>query len=181
MSFCRRKLRFGLHGDFPYRHVGNATFGTGQPAVDRANYPAHYVTVIVPAGAGAPPDTILRIIAEPMSRELGQQIVVENMPGSGGITAARRAAGAAPDGYTILMASSGTHAGAPALYSDLGFEPVESFEQVGLVALTYVLLVGRKQLPADNLQQFIAYLKANEKTVSEGNGGVGSISHVACT
>lgn len=145
------------------------------------DYPVHYVTVIVPAGAGAPPDTILRIIAEPMSRELGQQIVVENMPGSGGITAARRAAGAAPDGYTILMASSGTHAGAPALYSDLGFEPVESFEQVGLVALTYVLLVGRKQLPTDNLQQFIAYLKANERTVSEGNGGVGSISHVACT
>jgi len=106
---------------------------------------------------------------------------VENMAGSGGITAARRAASAAPDGYTMLMASSGTHAGAPALYPDLGFDPVESFEQVGLVALTYVLLVGRKQLPASNLREFIAYLKANEKTVTEGNGGVGSISHVACT
>jgi putative tricarboxylic transport membrane protein len=145
------------------------------------DYPTHNITVIAPAGPGAPPDTILRIISDPMSRELGQQIVVENMAGSGGITAARRAASAAPDGYTMLMASSGTHAGAPALYPDLGFDPVESFEQVGLVALTYVLLVGRKQLPASNLREFIAYLKANEKTVTEGNGGVGSISHVACT
>lgn len=152
----------------------------GYPA-HAEDYPTHYITVIAPAGPGAPPDTILRIISDPMSRELGQQIVVENMPGSGGITAARRVASAAPDGYTMLMASSGTHAGAPALYPDLGYDPVESFEQVGLVALTYILLVGRKQLPASNLQEFIAYLKTNEKTVTEGNGGVGSISHVACT
>jgi tripartite-type tricarboxylate transporter receptor subunit TctC len=145
------------------------------------DYPSRYITVIAPAGPGSPPDTILRIISEPMSRDLGQQIVVENVPGSGGITAARKAAGALPDGYTMLMASSGTHAGAPALYPDLGFGPVDSFEQVGLVALTYILLVGRKQLPASNLQEFIVYLKANEKTVTEGNGGVGSISHVACT
>jgi tripartite-type tricarboxylate transporter receptor subunit TctC len=107
----------------------------GHP-VHAEGYPAHNITVIVPAGAGAPPDTIMRIIADPMSRELGQPIVVENVPGSGGITAARRAASAAPDGYTMLVASSGTHAGAPALYAELGFDPVESFEQVGLVALT---------------------------------------------
>jgi tripartite-type tricarboxylate transporter receptor subunit TctC len=145
------------------------------------DYPARHISVIIPAGAGAPPDTIMRLVAEPMSRALGQQIVVENVPGSGGITADRRAAGAAPDGYTLLMASSGTHAGAPALYTNLGFDPVESFEQVGLVAFTYVLLVGRKQLPANDLREFIAYVRANEKTVTEGHGGVGSISHVACT
>jgi tripartite-type tricarboxylate transporter receptor subunit TctC len=145
------------------------------------DYPSRHISVIIPAGAGAPPDTIMRIVAEPMSRELGQQIVVENVPGSGGMTADRRAAGAAADGYTLLMASSGTHAGAPALYANLGFDPVESFEQVGLVALTYVLLVGRKQLPANDLRELIAYLRANEKTVTEGHGGVGSISHVACT
>jgi tripartite-type tricarboxylate transporter receptor subunit TctC len=165
-------------------HVGvlaiSLTAVAGRPAYTQ-DYPTHNITVIAPAGPGAPPDTILRIISDPMSRDLGQSIVVENMAGSGGITAARRAASAAPDGYTMLMASSGTHAGAPALYPDLGFDPVESFEQVGLVALTYVLLVGRKQLPASNLQEFIAYLKANERTVTEGNGGVGSISHVACT
>jgi len=137
--------------------------------------------VIIPAGAGAPPDTIMRLVAEPMSRTLGQQIVVENVPGSGGMTADRRAAGAPADGYTLLMASSGTHAGAPALYANLGFDPVESFEQVGLVAFTYVLLVGRNQLPANDLHEFIAYLHANEKAVTEGHGGIGSISHVACT
>jgi tripartite-type tricarboxylate transporter receptor subunit TctC len=143
------------------------------PAAARAdNYPSRHISVIIPAGAGAPPDTIMRIVAEPMSRELGQQIVVENVPGSGGMTADRRAAGAAADGYTLLMASSGTHAGAPALYANLGFDPVESFEQVGLVALTYVLLVGRKQLPANDLRELIAYLRANEKTVTEGHGGV---------
>ena len=145
------------------------------------DYPSRHISVIIPAGAGAPPDTIMRLVAEPMSRTLGQQIVVENAPGSGGMTADRRAAGATPDGYTLLMASSGTHAGAPALYANLGFDPVESFEQVGLVASTYVLLVGRKQLPANDLREFIAYLRANEKTVTEGHGGVGSISHVACT
>jgi tripartite-type tricarboxylate transporter receptor subunit TctC len=145
------------------------------------DYPSRHISVIIPAGPGAPPDTIMRLVAEPMSRELGQQIVVENVPGSGGMTADRRAAGAAADGYTLLMASSGTHAGAPALYANLGFDPVESFEQVGLVALTYVLLVGRKQLPANDLRELIAYLRANEKTVTEGHGGVGSISHVACT
>jgi tripartite-type tricarboxylate transporter receptor subunit TctC len=145
------------------------------------DYPSRHISVIIPAGAGAPPDTIMRLVAEPMSRELGQQIVVENVPGSGGMTADRRAAGAAADGYTLLMASSGTHAGAPALYANLGFDPVESFEQIGLVALTYVLLVGRKQLPTNDLRELIAYLRANEKTVTEGHGGVGSISHVACT
>ncbi len=145
------------------------------------DYPSRHISVIIPAGPGAPPDTIARIVADPMSRELGQQVIVENVPGSGGITADRRAAGAAPDGYTLLMASSGTHAGAPALYQNLGFDPVDSFEQIGLVALTYVLLVGRKDLPAKNLKEFIAYLKDNEKTVTEGHGGVGSISHVACT
>lgn len=145
------------------------------------DYPARHINVIIPAGAGAPPDTIMRLVAEPMSRVLGQQIVVENVPGSGGMTADRRAAGAPADGYTLLMASSGTHAGAPALYANLGFDPVESFEQVGLVAFTYVLLVGRKQLPANDLREFIAYLQANEKAVTEGHGGVGSISHVACT
>ena len=123
------------------------------------DYPSRRISVIVPAGPGAPPDTILRIVADPMSRALGQQIVVENVPGSGGITADRRAAGAAADGYTLLMASSGTHAGAPALYSNLGFDPVESFEQVGLIAFTYVLLVGRKQLPANDLRELIGYLK----------------------
>ena len=152
------------------------------PAAARADdYPSRHISVIIPAGAGAPPDTIMRIVAEPMSRELGQQIVIENVPGSGGMTADRRAAGAAADGCTLLMASSGSHAGAPALYANLGFDPVESFEQVGLVALTYVLLVGRKQLPTNDLRELIAYLRANEKTVTEGHGGVGSISHVACT
>jgi tripartite-type tricarboxylate transporter receptor subunit TctC len=81
----------------------------------------------------------------------------------------------------MLMASSGTHAGAPTLYANLGFDPVESFEQIGLVGSTYVLLVGRPQLPASNLQDFVAYLRANEKTVTEGHAGMGSISHVACT
>ena len=145
------------------------------------DYPSRHISVIIPAGPGAPPDTIFRIVADPMSRALGQQFILENVPGSGGITADRRAAGAAADGYTLLMASSGTHAGAPALYSNLGFDPIESFEQVGLIAFTYVLLVGRKQLPANDLRDLIGYLRTNEKSVTEGHGGVGSISHVACT
>ena len=144
------------------------------------DYPARHINVIIPAGAGAPPDTIMRLVAEPMSRVLGQQIVVENVPGSGGMTADRRAAGAPADGYNAdgLLRHP---CRCPCAHANLGFDPVESFEQVGLVAFTYVLLVGRKQLPANDLREFIAYLQANEKAVTEGHGGVGSISHVACT
>jgi tripartite-type tricarboxylate transporter receptor subunit TctC len=151
------------------------------PDAQAQNYPTRHITVVVPFSPGSPADTITRIVGASLAKSLGQPIVNENVTGSGGVTGTKRAASAAPDGYTMLMASSGTHAGAPTLYANLGFDPVESFEQIGLVGSTYVLLVGRPQLPASNLQDFVAYLLANEKTVTEGHAGVGSISHVACT
>lgn len=156
-------------------------FALAVSAVHAQTYPSRHISVIVPFSAGSPADTIARIIGEQMSKSLGRQFVNENVTGSGGITGSRRAASAAPDGYTVLMASSGTHAGGPTLYPNLGFDPVDSFEQIGLVGTTYVLLVGRPQLPANTLSEFVAYLKTNEKSVTEGHAGVGSISHVACT
>ena len=146
------------------------------------DYPLRHISLIIPAGPGAPPDTIARIVSEPMSARTRPASRDRKCAGLG------RHYGRAPGRkrHTRRLhhahAASGTHAGAPALYPNLGFDPTESFEQVGLVALTYVLLVGRKQLAGQRpAASFIAYLRANEKAVTEGHGGVGSISHVACT
>jgi tripartite-type tricarboxylate transporter receptor subunit TctC len=145
------------------------------------SYPIRYITIIVPFTAGSPVDTISRILAPGMSRLLGQQVVVENVTGAGGTTGITRAAKAAPDGYTMVIASTGTHAGAAALYPNLGYDPTDSFESIGFIGSTPVALVARKDFPPNTLQELITYLRANEKTVTLAHGGIGSISHIFCT
>jgi putative tricarboxylic transport membrane protein len=130
------------------------------------SYPTRYITIIVPFTAGSPVDTISRILAPGMSRLLGQQVVVENVTGAGGTTGITRAAKAAPDGYTMVIASTGTHAGAAALYPSLGYDPADSFESIGFIGSTPVALVARKDFPPNTLQELIAYLRANEKNVT---------------
>jgi tripartite-type tricarboxylate transporter receptor subunit TctC len=144
-------------------------------------YPSRYITIIVPFTAGSPVDTISRILASGMSRVLGQQLVVENITGAGGTTGITRAAKAAPDGYTMVIASTGTHAGATALYPNLGYDPSDSFESVGFIGSTPVTVVARKDLPPNTLQELIAHLRANQKTVTLAHAGIGSISHIFCT
>ena len=150
----------------------------GQAAAD--DFPARHLTIIVPFSPGSPTDTVSRALAPGLSSILGQQVVVENVTGAGGTTGVKRAARAAPDGYTMVMASTGTHAGAAALYPDLGYDPVGSFENIGLVGSTPIAIMGRKDLPANSVPELIAYLRANEKSVSLAHAGVGSISHIFC-
>ncbi len=145
------------------------------------NYPNRYITIIVPFTAGSPVDTISRILGASLSKQLGQQVIVENVGGAGGTTGVTRAARAAPDGYTMVIASTGTHAGSVALYPNLAYHPADSFESIGLIGLTPIAVVGRKDLPPNTLQELIAYLRANEKTVTLGHAGVGSISHIFCS
>jgi tripartite-type tricarboxylate transporter receptor subunit TctC len=141
------------------------------------NYPTKPITMIVPFAAGGPTDIVARIVAEPMSRVLGQQIVVENVAGAGGTTGITRGAGAAPDGYTIMMGHMGTHGAAPALYPNLKYNPAADFAPVGVAAGTPIIIVGSTKLPANDLKGFIAWAKKQGDKANHAHAGVGSVSH----
>lgn len=141
------------------------------------NYPAKPITIIVPFAAGGPTDVVARIVAEPMSRLLGQQVVVENVAGAGGTTGITRGAGAAPDGYTIMMGHMGTHGAAPALYPNLKYNPAADFAPIGLAAGTPIIIVGSRKLPANDLKGFIDWAKKQGDKANHAYAGVGSVSH----
>jgi tripartite-type tricarboxylate transporter receptor subunit TctC len=151
------------------------------PAGARAAWPDRPITMIVPFAAGGPTDVIARIVAESMSRTLGQQIVVENVAGAGGTTGTLRAAQAAPDGYTLEMGHMGTHGAAPAAYPELKYDPLKDFEPVGLAAGTPILIVARKDFPAKDLKEFLAQLKSGSQKLNEAHAGTGSVSFTTCT
>lgn len=144
------------------------------------DYPTRTATVIVPFAAGGPADITGRIVADIFSRYLGQKFVVENVGGAGGTTGTLRAARAAADGYTILSGHLGTNALAPAFYPSLGYDPQKDFEPIGLTAEYPELLVVRKDFPANNLKEFVAYAKANPDKLNVGHAGLGSVSYIGC-
>jgi tripartite-type tricarboxylate transporter receptor subunit TctC len=133
--------------------------------------------MIVPFAAGGPTDVIARIVTDHMSRTLGQQIVIENVAGAGGTTGITRAAQSQPDGYTIMMGHMGTHGAAPALYPNLKYDPTKDFAPIGLAAGTPIVIVAKKDFPANDLKSFLDYLKANAEKVNMAHAGVGSVSH----
>jgi tripartite-type tricarboxylate transporter receptor subunit TctC len=149
------------------------------PAIAQ-DYPTRPITVIVPFAAGGPTDTITRIVGEHMSRTLGQQLVVENVVGAGGTTASTRAKRATPDGYTIITGHMGTHAAAVGLYPNLAYDPRTDFEPIGLLAGTPILILAKKDFPAKDLKEFVAYLKANGGKLNEAHAGVGAVSFTTC-
>ena len=144
------------------------------------DYPTRTATVIVPFAAGGPADITGRIVADIFSRYLGQKFVVENVVGAGGTTGAIRAARAPADGYTILSGHLGTNALAPAFYPNLAYDPQKDFEPIGLTAEYPELLVVRKDFPASNLREFVAYAKANPEKLNVGHAGLGSVSYIGC-
>jgi tripartite-type tricarboxylate transporter receptor subunit TctC len=156
----------------------SAAFAAGHA---EAAYPERPITLIVPFAAGGPTDVIARIVAEDMSKTLGQQIIIENVTGAGGTTGSTRAAQAAPDGYTLVMGHMGTHGAAPAIYPNLKYDPDKDFEPVGLAAGTPIVIVAKKDFPAKDLKEFVAYVKANASKLNEAHAGVGSVSHSTCT
>lgn len=144
-------------------------------------YPARPITLIVPFAAGGPTDIVARIVGEHMSRTLGQQVIVENVAGAGGTTGITRGAQAKADGYTLMMGHMGTHGAAPALYPKLAYDPTKDFAPIGLAAGTPILIVARKDFPAKDLKEFVAYLKANQAKLNQAHAGVGSVSFTTCT
>jgi tripartite-type tricarboxylate transporter receptor subunit TctC len=149
------------------------------PRISRAQaYPARPITMVCPYAAGGPTDTIGRIMAERMRQSLGQLVVVENVTGAAGTIGVGRVARAAPDGYTMSVGHWGTHVVNGAIY-DLKYHVFNDFEPVAMVATNPQLIVARKGIPANNLQELIAWLKANAKTATQGTAGPGSSSHVS--
>jgi len=141
-----------------------------------AQYPNKPVTLMVPYAPG-PTDTVARIMALAMAKPLGTTFVVENRPSAGGILAPEVVAKAAPDGYTILIHHIGM-ATIPSLYRQLRFNPLTDFEYIGLINEVPMTLIGRANLPPDNLKDLLAYIKANSAKMSLANAGIGAASHL---
>jgi len=149
-------------------------------AASAQDYPTRPITLIVPFAAGGTSDVIARLAAEQMGRILGQQIVNENTPGAGGTTALTRLARATPDGYTIGIGNSGTNAASYLIHKDIIKYKPDAFVPVGLVAKTLPVIAVRKDFPAKDLKDFIAYAKANPGKVTLGHAGVGSSNYLIC-
>ena len=143
------------------------------------DYPKHPLTMIVPFAAGGTSDVIARAVAEEMGKALGQPVVIENVAGAGGSTALARAARAEPDGYTIAIGNAGTSAATYTIYPKLPFTP-ESFAPIAVVAKTFGIVALRKDFPAKNLQDFIAYAKKNPGKINLGHAGIGSSNFLIC-
>jgi tripartite-type tricarboxylate transporter receptor subunit TctC len=146
-------------------------------AAGAQKFPTKVITMIVPFTAGGPTDTVARLVAAPMSKVLGQQVIVENVGGAGGTIAASRVAKADPDGYTILIHHIGMST-APALYRKLPYKPLEDFEPIGLINEVPMTLVSRRDFPPKDLKDLITYVKANKDKVTYANAGLGAASHL---
>src|SRR5262245_57702181 len=143
-------------------------------------FPDRAITMIVPFAAGGAADTNGRIIADAMSKQLGQSVVVENVGGAGGATGSARGMRANPDGYTIGLGHMGTHAAAVGINANLPYDPRKDFEYLGLVSTTPNIVFVRKDFPAANLKEFIAAAKASGDKLKFGHSGIGAASHITC-
>ena len=140
-------------------------------------YPTKPITLVVPFAAGGPTDIVARTLASTMGKTLGQTVVVENKVGAGGTLAAGYVAKANPDGYTFLIHHNGMST-APALYRKMAFNPLTDFEYVSQAVDVPMTLLGRKDLPARNMQELSTYVKANAKSINLANAGLGAVSHL---
>jgi len=152
-------------------------FAGAAPAQD---FPSRPMTMIIPFAAGGPQDTLGRIVAQRMSEVLGQQVVVENVGGAGGMTGSARVAQAAPDGYTFVLGSVGTHAQNQTLYKKPLYNAATDFTPVAFIAETPIALIVRKDMPVSNFKEFVAYAKQNQDKMQYGSAGAGSATHLGC-
>ncbi|WP_342452386.1 tripartite tricarboxylate transporter substrate binding protein BugD [Pararoseomonas baculiformis] len=143
----------------------------------QAAYPNRPITIIVPFAAGGPTDVVTRLVAEVMSRDLGQPVVVENVGGAGGTLGAQRVAQARPDGYTLLLHHIGMGT-TPSLYRRLSYDAVNGFETIGLVTEVPMTIITKKDFPANNLAELVKVLRERKAEVNLANAGVGAASHI---
>jgi putative tricarboxylic transport membrane protein len=141
------------------------------------DYPSHTITIVVPNPPGGPSDLFARWIGSLMGKQLGQQIIVENVGGASGTIGSSRVAQATPDGYTLLMHNI-TFAAAPTLYKRHTYDPLADFDPIGLATETPQVIVAKKATPAKNLRELITYIKANQQTINVADAGRGSASYL---
>ncbi|WP_353952046.1 tripartite tricarboxylate transporter substrate-binding protein [Knoellia sp. S7-12] len=142
-----------------------------------SGYPDQEITIVVPFAAGGPTDTVTRLIGDPMSKSLGQQIIVKNVAGAGGTLGANQVSKAKGDGYTVLMHHIGMST-APALYPKLSYDPQKDFKPIGLVTNVPMTIIAKKDFPAKTLEELVTYVKANSKKVTLANAGTGAASQL---
>jgi tripartite-type tricarboxylate transporter receptor subunit TctC len=157
--------------------VAALAFAAGARAQD---WPARPLTMVVPFAAGGPVDVLGRILAQYLSEAIGRQVIVDNVPGGGGMSGSLRVSQGAPDGHTFVLGSIGTHALNQTLSRKPLYNPATDFAPVALIADVGLVLITRKDLPADDLAQFVAYAKANQSKMQFGSGGAGTSSHIGC-
>jgi tripartite-type tricarboxylate transporter receptor subunit TctC len=144
------------------------------------SWPTRPVTLVVPFAAGSSSDTAGRVLAVGLSEALGQQVIIENIGGGGGMTGTARVAKAPPDGYQVLFGTADNMAIVPAMHKQPLYNSATDFTAAGLVVDQPIVLITRKDLPVNTLQEFVAYAKANHDKMQFGSSGVGSGSHFSC-
>jgi tripartite-type tricarboxylate transporter receptor subunit TctC len=144
------------------------------------DWPTRPVTMVVPFAAGGPVDVLGRIVAQYLGEAIGKQVIVDNIPGGGGMSGSQRVSQAAPDGHMFVLGSIGTHALNQTLSKKPLYNAATDFAPVALIADVGLVLIARKDLPAGNLAEFIAYAKANQAKMQFGSGGAGTSSHIGC-
>jgi tripartite-type tricarboxylate transporter receptor subunit TctC len=159
------------------RAIALTAFATFAGPAAAQDWPSRPVTLVVPWAAGGPVDTVARIIAARASELLGQQLVIENVGGAGGMTGTARVAKAAPDGYTLLLSGSAVLAQNPAFHKRTPYDPIADFAHVALFSDSARVLIARKDFPADNFKEFIAYVREHQSTLQYGSSGAGGGSH----
>jgi tripartite-type tricarboxylate transporter receptor subunit TctC len=168
-QITRRRLAAAGFATLAAPHFAQAQGSSGTA------FPTRPITMVIPFAAGGPTDTVGRLLAETMSREIGQPVVVENTTGAGGTLGAQRVATARPDGYTVLLHHIGMGV-IPTMYRRLAYDPVHGFEPLGLVTEVPMTIVGRKDLPANNLAELVAYMKKQGEGFNLADAGIGSSS-----
>jgi tripartite-type tricarboxylate transporter receptor subunit TctC len=149
-------------------------------AAKAEDWPTRTITMVNPFAAGGPNDVLARLFAQRMGEILGQQIIVENVGGAGGMNGADRVAKAAPDGYTFLLGTVGTQAQNQSLYQKPAYNSVTDFAPVALMVEAPLVLVARKDLPVKDMKEFVAYGKANKDKMQYASAGTGSAIHLGC-
>jgi tripartite-type tricarboxylate transporter receptor subunit TctC len=174
-----KRHRFGALGAFG-AIIAVAALGAIEPASGQ-NWPTRAVSMVVPFGAGSASDTAGRVVGARMSELLGQQVIVENTPGAGGMTGSARVVNSPPDGYMFSFGSTDTIAINQTLYKKPLYNAATDFAPVTMVVDQPMILIVRSGLPVNTLKEFIAYTKENQSKMQFGSSGVGSSSHLGCT
>jgi tripartite-type tricarboxylate transporter receptor subunit TctC len=146
-------------------------------AVSAQDYPTRTITIVVPFAAGGPTDTVARLVAQQMSKSLGQTVIVENVGGAGGTLGVERVAKAKADGYQLVLMHIGISTSV-SLYRNMRYDPVKELEPIGLITDVPMTLIARKDFPPKDLKDLVAYVKANKDKVTYANAGVGAASHL---